>query len=74
MVYFPGAKLVYTSDLFSIAGDGSLFLPQFTLEAVDAISREKLDVGRVYGMHYDPVPLQQLHEAIETFLRSSSKE
>jgi len=31
-------------------------------------------VGRVYGMHYDPVPLQQLHEAIEAFLKSSSKE
>jgi len=74
MVYFPGAKLVYTSDLFSIAGDGSIFLPQFAREAVDAISREKLDVGRVYGMHYDPVPLQQLHEAIEAFLKSSSKE
>ena len=74
MVYFPEAKLVYTSDLFSIAGDGSIFLPQFAREAVDAISREKLDVGRVYGMHYDPVPLQQLHEAIEIFLRSSSKE
>jgi hypothetical protein len=74
MVYFPGARLVYTSDLFSIARDGSIFLPQFAQEAVDAISREKLDVARVYGMHYDPVPLPQLHKAIETFLRSNSKE
>jgi glyoxylase-like metal-dependent hydrolase (beta-lactamase superfamily II) len=74
MVYLPGAKLVYTSDLFAIGGDGSLFLPQFAREAEDAISRERLDVERVYGMHYDPVPLQQLHDAIETFLKSSSKQ
>jgi len=73
MVYFPGAKLVYTSDLFSIRGDGSIFLPQFAQEAADAISREKLSVERVYGMHYGPTPIQQLHDSIAKFLASSSK-
>jgi hypothetical protein len=72
MVYFPGAKLVYTSDLFSIQSDGSLFLPEFAQEAVDAITRENLTVDRVYGMHYNPMPYQQLRDAITKFLTPKS--
>jgi hypothetical protein len=71
MVYFPGAKLVYTSDLFSFGRDGAIFLPQTAQEAVDAILREKLEVDRIYGMHYDPMPFQQLRDALAKFHRSN---
>jgi hypothetical protein len=72
MVYFAGAKLVYTSDLFSIRSDASLFLPEFAQEAVDAITRENLAVDRVYGMHYNPMPFQELRDAIAKFLAAKS--
>nr|HEV7954814.1 hypothetical protein [Candidatus Acidoferrales bacterium] len=72
MVYFPAVKLVYTSDLFSVRADGSLFLPEFAQEAVDAITRENLDVDRVYGMHYNPMPFQQLRDALAKFLSPKS--
>lgn len=68
MVYFPEAKLVYTSDLFSIRADGTLFLPEMAQEAVDAMTRENLAVDRVYGMHYNPMPVKQLRDAIAKFL------
>jgi hypothetical protein len=68
MVYFPGAKLVYTSDLFALARDGSLYLPQMAQEAVDAITRENLAVDRAYGMHYNPIPFQRLRDALTKFL------
>lgn len=68
MVYFPGAKIVYTSDIFSMGRNGDLFLPQTAQEAVDAITREKLAVDSVYGMHYNPMPLQQLRDAVAKFL------
>ena len=57
MVYFSEAKLVYTSDLFALTRDGSLYLPQMAQEAVYAITRENLAVDRVYGMHYNPIPI-----------------
>ncbi|HEY4837481.1 MAG TPA: hypothetical protein VIH72_02670 [Candidatus Acidoferrales bacterium] len=72
MVYFPAAKLVYTSDLFSVRTDGSIFLPEFAQEAVNSIARENLDVDRVYGMHYDPMPFQQLRDAIAKYLAPTS--
>jgi hypothetical protein len=71
MVYFPGLKLVYTSDLFSLGRNGNLFLPQTAQEAVDAITREKLEVDRVYGMHYNPMTLQQLRDALAKYLTAN---
>jgi hypothetical protein len=71
MVYFPGAKLVYTSDLFALSRDGSLYLPQMVQEAVDAITRENLTVDRVYGMHYNPIPFQQVRDALAKFSGST---
>jgi hypothetical protein len=69
MVYFPGLKLVYTSDLFSLSRTGDLFLPQTAQEAVDAITRENLTVDRAYGMHYSPMPIKQLRDALAKFLK-----
>jgi hypothetical protein len=72
MVYFPGQKLVYTSDLFAFRRDGSMYLPQFAKEAADAITRENLDATRIYGLHYNPIPFQQLRDAIAKFMGSGS--
>jgi hypothetical protein len=72
MVYFPAAKLVYTSDLFSVRPDGSVFLPEFAQESLDAIARENLDVDRVYGMHYNPMSFQQLRDTLTKFLTPKS--
>jgi hypothetical protein len=52
LVYFPEHELLYTSDLFTIAGE-RIFLPQQVSEAVDAVNREHLSVKRAFGMHYD---------------------
>ena len=71
LVYFPGAKLIYTSDLFSFGRNGALFLPQTAQEAAEVIAREKLEADRVYGMHYNPLPIQQLRNAIAKYLTSS---
>jgi hypothetical protein len=56
MAYFPAHRLLYTSDLFSLRANGDVFLPQQALEAVDAVTREHLEVDRAFGMHYDVVP------------------
>ena len=66
MVYFPGAKLLYTSDLFQRAG-GEWFLPETLWEALDAARREKLDVDRSFGMHYAPVSWSDVEAAVAKF-------
>lgn len=55
MVYWPGQRLLYTSDLFTLQ-DKFVFLPQQVAEAVEAVTRENLEVTTAFGMHYDPVP------------------
>jgi glyoxylase-like metal-dependent hydrolase (beta-lactamase superfamily II) len=53
MVYLPEHRLLYTSDLFAVNNDGSVWLPGFAQEMIDAVKREGLDVANVVGMHYD---------------------
>ncbi len=72
MVYFPEAKVVYTSRLFAPSRAGDLYLPQTAQEAVDAITRENLTVDRVYGMHYNPMPYQQILGALTKYLTPKS--
>ena len=55
MIYWPAHRLLYTSDLFTIRKD-FIFLPQQVSEAVEAVTREHLDVATAFGMHYDPIP------------------
>lgn len=64
MVYFPDSKLLYTSDLFQRAG-GEWFLPETLWEALDAVRREKLDVDRSFGMHYEPVAWSEIEAAVK---------
>jgi hypothetical protein len=56
MVYFPQHELLYTSDLFTLLPDGTVFLPQQVSEAVAAAERDRLVVRQAFGMHYDVVP------------------
>lgn len=51
-VWFPEHKLLYTSDLFQFSPDGSVFLPGTVQEMAEVVSREKLNVLTVVGMHY----------------------
>ncbi len=64
MVYLPRHKLLYTSDLFAINDDGTVWLPGFAQEMVEAVKREGLDVSNVVGMHYDLTPLEKVEAAI----------
>jgi hypothetical protein len=54
-IYWPSLKLLYTSDLFTVA-DGKVWLPQYRDEMSSMITRERLDVKTVFGMHYGPTP------------------
>jgi len=65
VVYFPLAKLLYTSDLFQKDGQGNYFLPQTMSEAVDVVKREKLDVEAVFGMHLAKTDWKEVVAAVE---------
>ena len=61
MVFFPQRRLLYTSDLFSLAdGPHDWFTPQYLKEATSAIERYALNPVTVFGMHYDATPYSQL--------------
>lgn len=59
-IWWPGLRLLYTSDLFTVNPDGSVFLPQYLSEARDLVERERLDVKTVFGMHYGPTAWGEL--------------
>jgi hypothetical protein len=63
MVYFPEHHLLYTSDLFVFMPDGSVFLPQFAQEMIEAVHREGLQVKNTVGMHYDMTPWEKVVNA-----------
>jgi len=58
MIYFPGYRLVYTSDLFAPDGSGGWFTPQYLREFIGAAEREHLTVQTIFGLHYDATPYQ----------------
>jgi len=53
-VWFPARQLLYTSDLFQVTPDGSVFMPGTVEEMAQVVAREKLRVGVAVGMHYGP--------------------
>ena len=55
-VWLPEDRLLYTSDIFQIAPDGSFSTPEAVEEVREVIARERLDVRTVVGMHYGPTP------------------
>ncbi len=56
MVYFPARQLLYGSDPFQKAPDGTYFHPQTVDELVAAVARERLAPTRFYMMHMGPAP------------------
>ena len=59
-VWFPGRRLLYTSDLFQISVDGQVITPGTVQEMAQVVSREKLDLANVVGMHYGLTPWSQI--------------
>lgn len=71
LVYFPEYKLLYTSDLFAPDTGDTWFTPEYLLELKQALTRESLDVTRVFGMHYDLMPYQTLQSALGNYLKTN---
>jgi hypothetical protein len=59
-IWWPAHRLLYTSDLFTVSADGSIFLPQYLDETRDLVKREQLDVKTIFGMHYGPTDWKAL--------------
>jgi hypothetical protein len=62
--YFPAQKLLYSSDLIQRQRDGSFFMPEYLLELTECISREKLEVNNLFGMHIGLTPWRDIETAI----------
>ena len=68
MVYFPGRRLLYTSDLFSDDGRGGWFTPEYLREMIGVVTRERLDPTTIFGMHYDPTAYRDVVEYLNRFV------
>jgi hypothetical protein len=65
LVWLPGRRLLYASDLIQRQPDGTFFWPEYLLEVVEAVARERLDVETVWAMHADPLPWRDVVAAVE---------
>ncbi|MBU8898404.1 MBL fold metallo-hydrolase [Corallococcus sp. M34] len=63
--WLPEHHLLYTSDLVQPAQAGGLAMPQQLSETQDVAAREKLEVGRIFGMHLGPTDWATLAQAVE---------
>jgi hypothetical protein len=64
MVYLPEHKLLYGSDLVQQLSDGSYFMPEYLLELMESVAREKLTVAKVFGMHTGLKPWGEIESAV----------
>ncbi|TQF12560.1 hypothetical protein FJV41_28470 [Myxococcus llanfairpwllgwyngyllgogerychwyrndrobwllllantysiliogogogochensis] len=64
-VGLPEHRLLYTSDLVQPMPDGSFFNVQQLAETVEVVAREKLEVGRVFGMHLSAREWSDVTTAVE---------
>jgi hypothetical protein len=64
VVYFPGQKVLYSSDAFQRGRSGEFFLPQTLSEIVDVARREKLEVMTDVGMHIGPTSWKEIEDAV----------
>jgi len=64
MVYLPEHKLLYGSDLVQQLPDGSYFMPEYLLELMESVAREKLTVAKVFGMHTGLKPWGEIESAV----------
>lgn len=65
LVWFPGAHLLYSSDLIQRSRAGGFFMPEMLTEVQAAVQRENIDgIERVIGMHLAPTPWADVIRAI----------
>ncbi|HUR21727.1 MAG TPA: MBL fold metallo-hydrolase [Vicinamibacterales bacterium] len=66
LIWFPGPKLLYASDLIQRDRSGkSFFMMAMPAEVVDAAARENLDgIDKVFGMHLAPTPWSEIATAV----------
>jgi len=66
LAWFPGAKLLYSSDLIQRGrAPGTFFMPMMLAEVAAAAERENLGViERVFGMHLPPTPWAEVTAAV----------
>jgi hypothetical protein len=64
MAYFPEHKLLYASDLLQPGN----WEKHYTLEVIQAIEREKLDVKTIYAMHMQPVKYYNILGSMQMYL------
>ncbi|MEO9169818.1 MAG: hypothetical protein ABI282_06280, partial [Candidatus Baltobacteraceae bacterium] len=67
MVYFPGHRLLDTSDLFAPNGGGTWFTPQYLHEAIGAIQRYGISPLTIFGMHYGATPYATIVNVVENW-------
>ena len=72
MVYFPGHRLLYASDLPQHMPDGSFFMTEYLLELQEAVQREGLQVDTFFAMHMEPTPWKELEDAIRKEMQTSA--
>lgn len=73
MVYFPGHKLLYTSDLVQPGQGGPFFWMEYVREAADAAKRENLNVDRFFGMHMHLSPWSDVEQALRAMESTQAK-
>ncbi len=66
VAWFPGAKLLYSSDLIQRGrAAGTFFMPMMLAEVAATAERENLGgIERVFGMHLPPTPWETVTAAI----------
>jgi hypothetical protein len=64
MIYLPEHKLLYGSDLVQQLPDGSFFMPEYLLELMESVSREKLSVTGVFAMHMGLKPWSEIEQTV----------
>ena len=71
IAWFPGAKLLYSSDLIQRGRQpGTFFMPEMLMEVQAATAREGIaGVDRVFGMHLPPTPWTEVVAAIDAAKR-----
>ncbi|HTM24122.1 MAG TPA: hypothetical protein VL225_02960 [Vicinamibacterales bacterium] len=62
--YLPSLKLLYSSDDIQKQRTGEYFMPEYLSEVRDAVTRYRLDVDRIFGMHIGPTPWSEIEATI----------
>lgn len=71
--YFPNLRLLYASDLAQKGADGNYFWPEYLVEVVRLVERERLGVDTVFALHTSPVPWSEIVAAIDSVTANSGE-